>query len=250
MKRNRLLILSLVVAIIVFCAPVVFASTVSFGFESSYGMNYFDGFSRTESAYGGEFGFIGEPAYWLTYTPTTAGLFSQQKVFHTSIDVSYISRFPYLYSDYPGPPYTILIMSMFSPFITSTNYYVELDQSGPLRFTDITWEVKMINNGSETTVFKMLADSNLITNGGIKGGMGEGINFGDIIFPVVLTYYESGVDPSSHPFSGWYAYGTSSIEFTFIIYQTGHVVPLPPTVLLLGSGLLGLAGVGRKLRAS
>ena len=59
--------------------------------------------------------------------------------------------------------------------------------------------------------------------------------------PLMLSY--ANPDPINYP--TWYT-GNAQI----VMAEAFGPVPLPSTVLLLGSGLLGLAGVGRRLRKS
>jgi hypothetical protein len=57
----------------------------------------------------------------------------------------------------------------------------------------------------------------------------------------VLTFNSDGYHVAAHEYTDLHS-TIGGISNTFLV--TDYMVPLPPTVLLLGSGLLGLVGLG------
>jgi hypothetical protein len=236
-KIQKWVLLGLMATVLLSWTPVAVASNVLFDCFGNP-VVYWDGdyITRSESAYGGGFGPEGDI---LFYTPTEAGSFNQQVICNYSPIIASV----HLWQPSPEPPpYTVTVPLFSNPFTTSFGYYITLDQSGPLRFTDLTWKVDMIKDGSETTIFSLSADADLITYGGTRSGHGE-YSLGYISVLAEITYDEIGRGTGTVFYGpGWYADGTSTIDVTYIISMTGNVVPIPPTALLLGSGLLGLLG--------
>jgi hypothetical protein len=145
--------------------------------------------------------------YGLNYTPITPGFFSQHGSFQYSFSVDFI-----YYNEGSG-------FFTYHPPVIGLYAWIDLDQSEPLPFTDLNWEVRMLKDSTETTIFSLSADADFITNGGIAADS-IAFDFGTLLIPI----------------------GHSEHEYIFNMYQTGHVVPVPATLLLFGSGLLGLAG--------
>jgi hypothetical protein len=102
----------------------------------------------------------------------------------------------------------------------------QLDQSGPTRFTDLSWEVKLLNNGSETTILSGSADADLIANGGNQSGSGASFDYGGVLIPVEYTFTGYMGQPYD-PRDGHYylsGHGSGSDNKTVILSVTGHVI--------------------------
>lgn len=246
MKRKGLFLGSLMVALVISWTSVALASTVGFDYTT---LPYdWHGTSTIQT-----FGSGINTGFYST--PTKAGLFSQQVIESVSMPCYYRNiGYPDIMGSFfdPGPYPSIptnITMYMYSPTVT---YWVDIFQDGPLRFTDFAWEIKVLKDGTETTLFSLSANADLITGYG-KSGLGNAYYDADVFsFPGELVYEEWG---GTMGYPGWYAQGSGSVNFTYLVSMTGHViditapVPLPPTVFLLGSGLLGLAG-WRRFRKS
>jgi hypothetical protein len=194
---------------------------------------------------------------WVDLTTPEIGLFSQDVIFTPRIDAFY-STFDMLGSGvvpFPNPFTGIVEISTdygWLPITTRIDLDILLDQSGPTRFTNLNWEVKQIDSGSETTILSGCADADLIANGGSRFGSVY-MDHGPIFIPVEYTC--SNQDPwgNINP-DRFYFYGEGNISFneTFIFSVTGNVVPIPSALFLFGSGLIPLAlyGKGKLFRRS
>jgi hypothetical protein len=121
-----------------------------------------------------------------------------------------------------------------------------LTQEGPLRFISVSMTATILMNDTEIASFQGSADANLIENGGFLDIFHEFQTGVDIPLTYVYVGYYPGIG------YGYEMQGTKSDSFTIEFEVTGTVVdtsapvPLPSTLLLLGSGLGGLGIYGRR----
>lgn len=228
MKRQKWLLLGLMVVLALSWAPPAQASCVYFEFYNTgpgivpIDQDYTTYNIRVNGLYGG---------WALDGTPGAPGLFIQEGAIHTLITASFLS-----FSPTPGEQGPPSIQPFpYGPLTGFFRYYIALDQSQPLPFADLSWEAKMVKDGVETTIFSLSADADLITHGGIKGGFVT-FDLGQISIPVSWTYVADDL--------GWWGSGSSETDLTFTISQTGHVVPVPSSLVIFASGLVGLGGLG------
>lgn len=221
----RAAISSLLLALLVWWAPLAQASTAGLDLVGYYytmgsqsggiGRYYVSSDSVTGS---------------LTGTPIAPGVFHQEASFsgilHASTTTSYQPPSPEL-----GPSKITLASDA---YYSDGDLTIKLDQTGPLLFTDLRWTAKIITPGFESTYFDYAADPDMIKNGVDRIFSAGPHTFPLTIEPIIWTPVDSG----------YLGDGSTSINFTIVLTEEGHVVPIPPTLFLLISGLVGLTGLG------
>jgi hypothetical protein len=166
----------------------------------------------------------------LVGSPTGPGLF-QQQINISGSETMFWRGSVYIMPGDPPPPSSGLFL-YFSPVVSWFKW--QLDQTGPFLFTD----ARLIGTINGSTFMNVVADSDLINNGGqVFNPWNEvGFSFAPFSVPIHWNVSSDGLQ--------WNGSLSGTVDFDVCFTIMGHVqaVPLPPTVLLLGSGLLGLAG--------
>jgi hypothetical protein len=228
----RAILSGLLLLLIIAWAPLAPASTAGFDGDAAYylpsGCSQLGGIGRYCI-------YSDTPGGSLTGTPTSAGLFHQEKSFSGTISV--VTYASYIGNPNPGPSsYT------FAPgdYQGIGFFTIKLVQTDPLRFSDITWSAKIMSAGFESKYFEMAASPYEIANGVDFTFSG----YGPPTFPITIDITWTPVYDGP-TLLGYNGEGLANINFTLVMTQEGHVVPVPPTLVLLGSGLLGLGGLRR-----
>lgn len=249
MKKQRLF-LPVLLVLLFSLTIVAVANSAYLRLDSSgfYNHDYNEGVSyRWDITEGG-----GVFDHYFDLSPTKAGLFSQQVNLTTSFGASGNYAAAEEYAPFPSGSYE---SSTSVRGAASVIYEIWLDQSGPLHFTSLSWEAKLLNDdGSTTTLFTMSAAADLISSGG-KETRETGFDFPYVTIPVLqqesfdfFTYIDQRY--------GWHDWSYTSIlderaYKTVTLSVTGYVidttaVPIPSALLLVGSGLIRLAISGRR----
>jgi hypothetical protein len=124
-------------------------------------------------------------------------------------------------------------------------YGVDQPPGDPWRISKVTWTGKIEFNGavvaefSETWLWPQLP---FVEDG--DNGTRLSFNLGNVPFPV-YWYCIPGPDPDQYLWQAW-GQGVACLDFSYSqtleVVDLAGPVPLPPTILLLSSGLLGLVG--------
>jgi hypothetical protein len=235
MKRQKWVLAVLVM--VLFWAPVARASIIEFSFGGYYNyQNWGFNFNWSENVFlSGDVFFFPEKSGTFDLQGRCDGWFG---VVDDVLPSAHFTSPQWEYVTWSCP-------------LTHYNYTLLLDQSGPLQFTDLTAEIKVLQNGVETTILHWSADADILENGGTINGQ---LSFN--LFPDVMVHYEwsSGYDWISYPpLPVWTAHGEGVVDsYPVTLSLTGHVidttapVPVPSALLLVGSGLVRLAFYGRR----
>lgn len=224
MKRQRWLLLGLMVVVLSW-APVAQASTASFDFRGLGEYSYTGGLFNEY-----EYDAVCDVSGSLSITPTATGLITQQQNFISYLSGGFHTLIPW---NYRGPDY--ITVDLGSAYFA---WQLSMDQSGQLRFTDLTWEIKYLKDGPETTFFQIPVSADLINNGGFAEDYGK--ESPDLGVTVTIPISWTNVGDVYYTGSGSF-YGNGPI---FTLSVTGHVAPAPPSLILLVSGLAAMAGLG------
>lgn len=93
-----------------------------------------------------------------------------------------------------------------------------------------------------------LKSGQIITGQNFSGSLGSALNFYDI---TTTSGHKSVISPYANATGDGYWFLSTSGDLTYNVpYTNSSPVPLPPAVWLLGSGLLGMAGIARRRRAT
>jgi hypothetical protein len=202
MKKQKWVLLILIMALVFSWAPEAVAgplpSQVSFDPVISC-----PGFNLDGNSYR----MILDPVYLplnLSKTPTTPGYFSQEEIypFHFTGSSSGIYEFD---------------PTFLGPNIASIDYDLTVLQTGLLRFTNLNWGLKMVNDTEETLLNSGSADTNFL-------GSSDYL----VISPVASNF--TLLDNS---------------DLIYSLSGTTVFVSIPSALLLFGSSLMGLALYGR-----
>jgi hypothetical protein len=179
-------------------------------------------------------GYLGSEGGDFSYEPTMPGAFSLTfQGANYSIATTWWNH--HYFSTSPPEPSTF-------PVTANIDGLLILTQDGPLRFSAVSWSATLAN-GTETLLFHDDVDADLITNGGYTGWnlpefeIGQGQQYtlsapADPSWPdyfYCVDYVEVGLG------------GIINLELTGTVVDTTAPVPLPSTLVLLGSGLVRLA---------
>jgi hypothetical protein len=171
--------------------------------------------------------------------PSGPGLFNQQFIWEGKARFNYFGDTSI--SGGPGPSSMDIYWGMahIGPFTAWLN------QDGPLQFADASWTATFIVNGTETPLFHVDASVTDLINNCEYRFDSDGrisVDLGRMTYPLWWRDMD-------------YKYitmGDMELDFEIIFSLTGHVidtsaaVPLPPSLFLLGSGLMGLGLYGRR----
>jgi hypothetical protein len=92
-----------------------------------------------------------------------------------------------------------------------------------------------------------LMGGNLVSGQNFSGALGTALDFYDI---TTTSAHKSVISPYTNSTGQGYWFLSNSGDLTYDIpVSSGPPVPLPPAVWLLGSGLLGVAGIGRRRKS-
>jgi hypothetical protein len=170
----------------------------------------------------------------LVGTPTAPGHFIQQISIPSSLGVGF-----FMYIGLPEKGPDLITVPLTSIGMNLPPGALSLDQTEPFRFTDAHWSVSVLQDGILHSFYDVDADADLLLHGGdFPYPSGGGYSLGSTI-DIPLVWVDESIEPGIHD---WYGEGSAGINFDLIITQEGNVVPVPGSLVLFGSGLLGWLG--------
>jgi hypothetical protein len=230
-----ILVLALSFLLPIFCGPGVYASQLTFNYDV-YCPDANTTFYGGSGSWGYRYRYIFFDVFGtLVGTPTSPGHFTQQITIPSSL---YVWVYTYVPISEKGPDLTTVPLTSIGMNLPPGA--LSLDQSEPFRFTSAHWSVGVRQDGVFHSFYDVdAADADLLLHGGdFPYSTGGGYSPGSSI-DVPIEWIDTSLDPT---LPQWYGDGTGRIDFDLIITQEGDVVPVPGTLVLFGSGLLGWLG--------
>jgi hypothetical protein len=146
-------------------------------------------------------------------------------------------------------------------FETNFNLRVVVDTSGKIIGLG-TMEEKVTLGTVSIEGKSYRAGTELLTGAVYNFGWGEGVLLGQFDFLVNnlhgaliddhiwLSIFPTGISAQAVKLYGWTGSWRADFKLEKVHGDKAPIIPIPPTLILLGSGLLGLAGLGRLGRIS
>ncbi|MHB9072372.1 MAG: hypothetical protein ACYC6G_02485 [Desulfobaccales bacterium] len=165
---------------------------------------------------------------------SASGVYSQEATLGIGWNAT---AFTYIFV--PSPPADDSLEINLAPY-NEIHIYSRLQQQGPGYVDNVTWSIKYSTDGEEWHNAGSITPGPEYFEGALGDFSLDEVYDGSLIIPI--TWVDCGEQ-------GYSAAGNTSLGVMLCVTQTVHVAsaPLPPALLLVGSGLLGLAGL-RKFR--